>query len=169
MAKSQKVVATSANLALLAAAASKMFSAPSQRGGKAERPLDDGTTYDDLAEQLIQLGPGQTLALFEGEHFSTSGIRLTSVESRIRKALADSDRRDALHRLTAEHITVKAIEGQKGVKVQNPETGKMESVDLPNCVVIGTHPGIAGKYDDLAAERGWPEREEESEELEAVG
>lgn len=162
MAKSQKVVATSANPAKLAAAAIMMFRQPSKRGGgRGEQPLDDGTTYDELSEQLIQLGAGQYHVLQEGIHFSP-GPRLSSVENRIRKALADPERRDELHRLQANHIAVKAIEAAKQIV-----DGEM--IEFPNSVVIATHPGIAEKYQPLANALGWTEDGSETEETEAVG
>jgi hypothetical protein len=158
------VVATTNNLAKLQAAASIMFRAPTKRGGgQPEQPLDDGTTYDQLCEVLIQAGPGKEVALLEGIHFQ-KGVKLQSIESRIRKALANPDRRDENHRLAAQHVTVKAIPAGQAIV-------EGEMVSFPNCLVIGTNPLIAEKYDALATVKGWEPREEEepADTLQAVG
>lgn len=143
-----KPIATTANLSQLQAALAAFGRARrsnSGQGGSAEYRLLDGRTYDDLAEECIVAGPGETIILVAGDAFKMDS-KLKSIAARFRRGLA-SDNRDDFHRLGSYEVTVKEFEGTKGFRFLNEETGQMETMDIPNLIQCECNPGIADKRD----------------------
>jgi hypothetical protein len=79
--------------------------------GRSEVPLDNGMTYDQLAQKVIDQQQGGTVILLEGTHFNGPGkrhVKLESVFARVKNALANRDKRGDLT-LTPSEVRIEQI------------------------------------------------------------
>lgn len=145
-----KPVANTTKLERLAMAMAAYGKQAKKRGGPGtiEMKLLDGRTYDQLAEELIELGSNQEMLLVEGIHFKLDS-KLKSIVARFKRALA-GDNRDALHKLTAEHVSWTPFEAIQGFSFIDDD-GNMLTEDVPNLIKIETHVGIDEKREALEA------------------
>lgn len=167
-AKGGKPVGSTVNLAGLQAALMAYSRQASGRGGSVEETLLDGRTYDQLAEDcldaFLENGIEGVVILVEGVHFRMDA-QLKSIQARIQRALAGGasggSRKDELHKLTSYEVRVKAFDAVKDFSFTNPETGKMETTDIPNTLYVTLNPGIAEKAEQWATIREQGEGDEE--------
>jgi hypothetical protein len=137
---SNKVVATTANLAKMQAALANLAAtAPKRGGGQAEKQLLS-MTWDALSEKLVALYNAEYdrvggdlaamdyanncfIALVEGVDFAKENVQLDSIKTRVTRSLADS-RRDVDHKLGAGDIAVRSLPSQtiifEGEKMVTP-------------------------------------------------